>query len=71
MIHLNIQLNGARLLSSQPDEGIVSIEVTDQDNPPVIMLTDPKTDEVDSFFLTYKDGRWSVLAFSELSDHPD
>ncbi len=71
MIHLHIELNGARVTSSQPDEGVVSIEVNDLDNPPVIMVTDPKTDMVDSFFLAYKDGRWSILGFSELSDHPD
>jgi hypothetical protein len=70
MVHLHIQLNGAHV-TSQADEGTLSIEVTDTDNPPVIMVTDPQTDRVDSFFLTYQKGRWSIMSFSELSDHPD
>ena len=71
MIHLHIQLNGARVTSSQPDEGVVSIEVTDHDNPPVFMVTDPQSDKTDTYFLAYKNGRWSILDFSELTDKPD
>jgi hypothetical protein len=70
MIHLHIQLNGAQV-TSQPGEGTVSIEVTDPDNPPVLMVTDPQSDKADTYFLAYKDGRWAILDFSELTDQPD
>jgi hypothetical protein len=71
MIHLHIQLNGARVTGGQQEGEVVSIEVTDYNNPPVFMLTDPQTDKVDTYFLTYKHGRWLILDFSEMTDKPD
>jgi hypothetical protein len=70
MIHLDIQLNGAQLASSQEDEGVLSIEIIDHDNPPVFVVKDMQSGWAETFFLAYKDGTWVIDDFSHLTDLP-
>jgi hypothetical protein len=68
MINLQIQLNGAQVAHVQPNQGIVSIDIADMDNPPVFIVKDMQNNRVDTFMLAYKDGRWAIVDYSTLTD---
>jgi hypothetical protein len=68
MINLQIQLNGAQVAHVQTNQGIVSIDIADMDNPPVFIVKDMQNGRVDTFRLAYKDGRWAIVDYSTLTD---
>jgi hypothetical protein len=71
MLELIVRLNTAKVQQEHDlEKGVVKLMFDGYDDPPIFVITDIHGDTTDTFFVAYKEGRWTITDYASLTDAP-